>query len=244
METGKTTRKVYFQAPLLTGLFFFLMLPHRKGNHMSNTETKENVTVKAVTKPQRKFSTRVMVGAGMLAAVSIVLQYLEFPIFIMPFFIKMDFSDLPALIGAFAYGPLVGVVIQFVKNLVHLLASQSAFVGELSNFILGAVFVATAGLVYKKDKTKKHAFKGGLIGAVVMGIASIISNYFLVYPVYYRLYMPEEVVLGAYQAILPSMKNIIECLLVFNLPFTIVKGLLCVVIAMLIYKPLSRILKG
>jgi riboflavin transporter FmnP len=56
--------------------------------------------------------------------------------------------------------------------------------------------------------------------------------------------MPKEVVLSAYQAILPSMKSIPQCLVVFNLPFTIVKGLISTAIVMLIYKPLSRILKG
>lgn len=184
-----------------------------------------------------------MVGAGMLAAVAIVLQYLEFPIFLMPSFIKMDLSDLPALIGAFAYGPVAGVIIELVKNLIHCAVSQSATVGELSNFILGAVFTFVAGLIYKKNKSKKTALLGGLVGALAMGVMSVPSNYFVVYPFYYN-FMPEEVVLSMYQLILPSAKNIMQCLLIFNLPFTIVKGLLCVLISMIIYKPLSKILKG
>ena len=77
-----------------------------------------------------------------------------------------------------------------------------------------------------------------------MGLFSVISNYFVVYPVYYRLAMPETVILSLYQAILPSMKSIMQCLICFNLPFTIVKGLICVAISMLIYKPLSPLLKG
>ena len=76
-----------------------------------------------------------------------------------------------------------------------------------------------------------------------MGLVSVPSNYFVVYPFYYN-FMPEETVLAAYQAILPGMKSIMQSLLVFNLPFTIVKGLICVVITMFIYKPLSKILKG
>ncbi|MBO7335269.1 MAG: ECF transporter S component [Lachnospiraceae bacterium] len=180
----------------------------------------------------------------MLAAVAVVLQYLEFPIpMLIPPFIKLDFSDLPALIGAFAYGPLVGALIELIKNLIHCLASQSATVGELSNFILGAVFTVTAGLIYKHKKSKKSALIGGLAGALVMGLISVPSNYFVVYPFYYN-FMPEEVVLSMYQEILPGIKSIMQSLLVFNLPFTIVKGLISVVISMLIYKPLSRILKG
>lgn len=197
----------------------------------------------ANTTQKKAISTRVMAGGAMLAAVACVLQYLEFPIPLMPGFIKFDLSDLPALIGAFAYGPLAGVLIEFVKNIIHCAASQSFTVGEISNFILGAVFTFTAGAIYTKKKTKKMAIIGGVLGAVVMGLISIPSNYFVVYPFYYN-FMPEEVVLQAYQVILPSMESIMQSLLVFNLPFTIIKGLVCVLITVIIYKPLSRILKG
>jgi len=203
---------------------------------MTNTETKSTPKKKVLT-------TRVMAGVAMLSALAFVLQYLEFPIPIMPGFIKFDFSDLPALIGAFAYGPIAGIIIEFIKNLLHCAVSQSATVGELSNFILGAVFAATAGFIYAHNKTKKTAIIGGLIGSIVMGLISIPSNYFVVYPFYYN-FMPEEAVLGAYQAIMPSAKSIIQCLLIFNLPFTIIKGLISVAISVPIYKPLSRILKG
>ena len=196
------------------------------------------------SKKTKTLSVRVLTGAAMLSAVAIVLQYIEFPIpLLMPSFIKFDLSDLPALIGAFAYGPLAGVVIELLKNLIHCAASQSATVGELSNFLLGAVFTGIAGLIYKQKKTKTVAIVGGLVGAVAMGLFSIPSNYFVVYPFYYN-FLPEEVVLGMYQALLPSMKSIMQCLLVFNLPFTIIKGLISVFFTVLIYKPLSYVLKG
>lgn len=111
---------------------------------MSNVNTKNNVRTIAVT--------------GMLSAVAVVLMYLEIPIPIMPGFIKFDFSDLPALLGAYALGPVAGIIICLIKNVVHLAASQSMLVGELSNFILGSVFVFTAGIVYKKKKSKTGAF--------------------------------------------------------------------------------------
>ena len=189
---------------------------------MSNVNTKNNVRTIAVT--------------GMLSAVAVVLMYLEIPIPIMPGFIKFDFSDLPALLGAYALGPVAGIIICLIKNVVHLAASQSMLVGELSNFILGSVFVFTAGIVYKKKKSKTGALLGGLF--------SVFSNYLIVYPVYYKLAMPEVVILSLYQAIIPSMKSIMQCLICFNLPFTIVKGLIDVGISMLIYKPLSPLLKG
>lgn len=187
--------------------------------------------------------TRMLAGCGMLTAVAIVLQYIEAPIPFIPSFIKLDFSDLPELIGSFAYGPVAGILIALVKNIIHLAVSQSGYVGELSNFILGAVFAGVAGLIYKKHKTMKGALVGGIVGAVCMALISFPSNLFIVYPFYYN-FMPKEIVLQAYQAIVPSMKSIEQSLLVFNMPFTFIKGILCVVISMLIYKPLSPVLKG
>ena len=206
---------------------------------MSNTSTVSNIE-------KRRALTRMMVGSGMLAAVAVVLQtFLEFPIpTLIPSFIKFDLSDLPALVGAFAYGPVSGIAIELIKNLIHCAVSKSATVGELSNFILGATFVAVAGLIYKKNKTKKTALIGGVVGAIVMGIMSFPSNLYVVYPFYYSVGYSKDAVLGAYQVIMPTVKTIPQCLLVFNVPFTIIKGLVCVIVTMLIYKPLSRFLKG
>lgn len=188
---------------------------------------------------------RVLTGTAMLTAVGVVLQYLEISIPIIPSFIKLDFSDLPELIGAFAYGPVAGVVICLLRNLIHMAVSQSGFVGELSNFLLGAVFSVVAGLIYQRKKTKTGAFVAGLSGAVAMAVVSLFSNYFLIYPLYYSvLGFPEEAILGMYQALLPSVKNIFQSLLIFNVPFTFVKAMICVVLSMIIYKPISPLLKG
>lgn len=193
-----------------------------------------------------RISPRTIAGCGMLAAVAVVLQYIEFPVaFVMPSFIKLDFSDMPEILGAFAYGPLAGVVIALVKNVIHLLVSQSVGIGEMSNFILGAVFAATAGIVYKRNKTKTTAIIAGLAASAVMALVSLPSNYFLIYPLYYSVMnFPEVAILGMYQALLPSVDSVFEALIIFNIPFTFVKGLICVVITMFIYKPLSPILKG
>ena len=179
----------------------------------------------------------------MLTAAAVVLQYLEIPIPFIPSFIKLDFSDMPELIGAFAYGPVARIIIALIKNVIHLAASQSGYIGELSNFILGAAFAGTAGLIYKKKKTMKGALVGGIAGALCMAILSFPSNLFIVYPFYYN-FMPKEAVLQAYQAIVPSMETIEQSLLVFNVPFTLIKGIFCVIISMLIYKPLSPFLHG
>ena len=178
---------------------------------------------------------------AMLAAVAVVLQYLEFGVPLVPAFLKMDLSDIPELIGAFLLGPVGGVVICLVRNLVHLLVSQSAFIGELSNFILGASFAVTAGLIYKTHKTKKGALLACLCGAVVMAAVSVPSNYFIIYPVYAQLFGGMETILGLYQTILPAADTLLKALLIFNVPFTLVKGLLCAAVTMVIYKPLSRL---
>ena len=205
-----------------------------------------NQNTKTAVTESRGLNSRVryLTVTAMLSAVAFILMYLEIAIPIVPSFIKFDFSDLPALLGSFALGPVCGILICLIKNVLHLAFSNSMFVGELSNFILGSIFVAVAGGLYRRKKTRKSALVSGTIAAVVMGVFSIISNYFVVYPVYYKAGMAEEAILQMYQAIVPSMKNILQCLICFNLPFTVVKGLIAVAICMLIYKPLSPILKG
>ena len=196
----------------------------------------------------KKDTTHNLTVAAMLSAVAFILMFIEFPIpMLIPAFIKMDFSDLPALLGAFALGPVYGVIISFMKNLLHIVikGTSTACVGELSNFILGAIFSAVAGYLYKHHKSRKTAIIGAVAGAVAMGVLSVPSNYFVVYPAYVQFYhMPLEAILGMYQAILPSADSLIKCLSLFNLPFTLVKGLLDAVLCMLIYKPLSPILHG
>ena len=196
----------------------------------------------------KKDTTHNLTVAAMLSAVAFILMFIEFPIpMLIPAFIKMDFSDLPALLGAFALGPVYGVIISFMKNLLHIVikGTSTACVGELSNFILGAIFSAVAGYLYTHHKSRKTAIIGAVAGAVAMGVLSVPSNYFVVYPAYVQFYhMPLEAILGMYQAILPSADSLIKCLILFNLPFTLVKGLLDAVLCMLIYKPLSPILHG
>ncbi|MCR5775691.1 MAG: ECF transporter S component [Lachnospiraceae bacterium] len=187
---------------------------------------------------------RKLTGTAMLSAIAYILMFLEFPIpFLIPSFIKMDFSELPALMASFAYGPVWGVAVCLIKNIIHLLNTQTGGVGELSNFLLGACFVFVAGIIYKKKHTKKGALAGALIGAIVMGVVSLFTNYYIVYPIYTG-FMPMEAIIGAYQIIVPTVDDLWDCLLIFNLPFTIAKGLCSVLITMLIYKPLRNILKG
>lgn len=199
---------------------------------------------KTITK-KRKINTRAIAATAMLSALAYVLQFTEFPVPFMPAFIQFDISDLPALIASFAYGPLSGIVVCLVKNVINvILKFQTMGVGELSNFILGVLFVVPAGIIYKRKKTKAGAVLGAAVGAVVSAIICFFSNYYIVYPIYAKLLMPKEAILAMYQAILPSVKNLAEAILIFNVPFTFAKFAIVAVLTFLIYKHISPILKG
>ncbi|MCR4891060.1 MAG: ECF transporter S component [Lachnospiraceae bacterium] len=192
----------------------------------------------------REYRIRMLCGTSMLSAVAFLLMFMEFPLpMFIPPFIKMDFSDLPALIASFAYGPISGVLVCLIKNLLHLFMTQSGGVGELANFILGGVFALVAGIVYRCIHSKKGALIASLSGTLVMAVVSIPTNYYIVYP-FYTSFMPLDAIIQAYQAIIPSVSSLMECLLIFNFPFTLFKGIFATVITFLIYKPLSPILKG
>ena len=183
---------------------------------------------------------------GILGALGFVLMLLEFPLpFIIPSFIKLDFSEIPALISAFAYGPVYGILVCLIKNLLHLFVTSSAGVGELSNFVLGVIFVGAAGLVYKKIHSRKGALIGSLMGAFIMAVISIFTSYFVVYPAFSVLYgLPMDAILGMYKALLSSIDNLFEALIIFNLPFNLAKGILDAAICFVIYKKISPILKS
>lgn len=181
---------------------------------------------------------------GMFSAVSTVLMYISFSVPVMPSFIKMDLSDLPALLAAYVLGPLGGVVVCFIKNLMNIVltGSSTAGIGELSNFLLGCCLVAPAGFIFKKYRGVRAVFLGGLAGAAVMAVMSVVTNYFLVYPMYSKL-MPMNIILDMYKAINPKVNSLLDALLWFNMPFTFVKGALCVAVCTLVYKPLARLIK-
>lgn len=195
-------------------------------------------------KPQNQKTVKKLTTVAMLTAVAVALQYIEVPIPLMPSFIKLDFSDLPELIASFMFGPLAGVLVAFLKNIIHLAVSQSGFIGELSNFIIGAAFALVAGLIYKKMPNIKGALIAGVVAAGVSGIISLPINNYIIYPLYYSVMgFPKEAILGMYQIIRPSTKSIAEALLVFNVPFTIIKNLISVVVTLMIFKPLVTITK-
>ncbi len=189
--------------------------------------------------------TRYVALLAILSAISTALMFWELPVpVIMPAFIKFDFSDLPALIGSFTLGPLAGVIICLVKNLIHLSTSGSMYIGELANFLMGVAFVLPAGLIYKYKHNKKYAIIACLVGALSAGILCFPINLWIIYPLYDAYMVKMEIIVGMYTSILKSVHSLELALLIFNVPFTFIKCLIVAIITMIIYKPLSPIMHG
>ena len=195
---------------------------------------------------RKRNNIRNLTVTAMLSAVATVLMFLDFSLpMLIPGFVKMDISELPALLASFSLGPVYGVAVCLIKNLFNLLVHGSTGgIGELCNFLLGAAFAGTAGLLYKAKKSRHMAVIASVIGAAIMAVVSVPVNYFISYPVYATLFGGLDNIIAAYQALRPGTDGLLDCLLVFNMPFTFVKGILDAAICFFIYKPLSPILHG
>ena len=184
-----------------------------------------------------------MTVTAVLSAVAFLLAFFEFPVPMSPPFARMDLSDLPALIGAFAYGPLAGVLTELIKNLLGLMTSGTGGIGELANFIIGSSYVFTAGAIYKANKTKRTALTGGIAGSLVMGVAAAITNYYILLPLFEQ-FMPIDEIIASFGTFIPFIKTKLDVVLYNAFPFNVLKGLVITFITMLIYKKLRPVLKG
>ncbi len=192
------------------------------------------------------FTTRNIVSCAMLSACAVILMQLEFAVpFIAPPFYEFDLSELPALIGAFSMGPVAGVVIELIKVLIKLITTNTMGVGELSNFILGCVFVIPASLIYRQKKTKSRALVSLIIGGVLMSVLATFINAFAMIPLYASLFeMPVDTIIAMGTAIFPFVDSMFDFCLVCVLPFNLIKAFVVSVITIFIYKPLSVLIKG
>ena len=188
-------------------------------------------------------NVRMLTMTAVLSAISFVLAFFEFTVPLSPSFARMDLSDLPALIGAFAYGPVSGVLIELVKNALQLLTSSTGGIGELANFIMGSSFVVAAGLIYKHHKTKKTAILACLIASVIMGVVATVVNYFLLLPVF-EAFMPLDQLIASFDEFMPFIKTKLDVVLFNAFPFNLLKGIGISIVTMLLYKRLTPILKG
>jgi len=192
------------------------------------------------TKP--RISTRVMVSMAMLTAVATVLMFLDFPMPIFPSFLKFDFSDLPAIIGAFAYGPVAGIIIELMKNLIHLLQTSTGGIGELANFLVGVALVVPAGIIYRAGgKSRAHALIGMAVGIVTMAIVAGFANYFILIP-FFAKFMPIEAIIDMCATLIPAVDSLFKVILFSIVPFNLFKGIIISLLTYVTYKRLSRVL--
>ena len=205
------------------------------------SETK--VTVKADSRAARTIMIRRVAACAILTAMAVLLMYLEIPLPFMPVFLKFDFAELPVLIGAFALGPVWGVIIELLKNLIHLPVTQTMGIGELSNFITGVIYVGTAGLIYRKLRTKKGAAISMVISTLVLAIVAIPVNAFITLPLYgSAMGFPLEAIIGMSAGVNPLVKDKISLLLAVFVPFNLFKGTVVGLITFFVYKPISKLI--
>lgn len=190
--------------------------------------------------------TQFIVKVAVLGALATILMYFDFPLPIAPPFYKIDLADTAALIGGFALGPLAAAAITLVKNLLILVikGTQTAYIGELANFLTSCAFTCTAAFVYKANRTKKGAIIGLIAGVLALAIAGGFINYYVVIPAYVKfMHLPLEVIVGMGTAIYSSVNSLLTLVLLCTVPFNLVKGVIIGIITSVLYKRISPLLK-
>lgn len=184
---------------------------------------------------------------GVLSAIAFLLMMVEFPLWFAPGFYRLDLSELPVLLGAFSMGPLAGVAIELVKVVLYffLHGSSTAGVGDLANFVIGCCFAVPAGLIYRREKTKKNAILGMTVGTLAMTAAGAALNAFLLLPLYAAAFsLPIEELIAAGTAVNPAITDLSGFVFLAVVPFNLLKGIVVSALTFLLYKRLSPILHG
>ncbi len=198
-----------------------------------NTEKRANSKLRFLTK------------TAILSAAAVLVMLFEVPLPFAPSFYKLDFSESVILMGSFAMGPLAGVIIELLKNLIKALifGTQTGYIGEFANFLVGTSFVLTASLVYKKRHTKKNALIGMALGTLMLALVGALVNYFILIPAYVKIMgLPLDAIIDAGSAVNASITDLKTLIAFAVVPFNLVKGVICSAIAFLLYKKVSKIL--
>ena len=203
------------------------------------SETK--ITVKADSHSARKMMLIRLAVCAILTSMAVTLMYFEFPLPFMPPFLKFDFSELPVLFGTFALGPLWGIIIELLKNLIHLPATGSMCIGELSNFITGSIYVGIAGLVYRKMRNRPGVALAVVVGTIALAIIAVPVNAFITLPLYASaMGFSTEAIIEMCTSVNPLVKDKLSLLLAVFVPFNLIKGFGVGLWAFLIYLPLKN----
>lgn len=200
----------------------------------------------------KKKSIRKLLIIALLGTISVVLMFLEFPLWFAPNFYEFDFSEVPVLVGAFAFGPVAGITIEAIKIILNLIITGSITmgVGELANFIVGIALVIPASFIYHRHKTKKQALIGLVVGILSMAFFGALMNAFVLLPAYaFFLSTPEWAVTVADfvamgSALNPLITNLFTFIMFAVVPFNLFKGVLVSVVVLLIYKRVSMLIKA
>ncbi|NLB32314.1 MAG: ECF transporter S component [Tissierellia bacterium] len=193
----------------------------------------------------KRTSTKVIAKVGVLAAVATLLMLLDFPLWFAPSFYKLDFSEVPVLLGAFALGPAAGAMIELVKILLNFVlnGTDTGGIGEIGNLLIGLSFIVPAGCIYKKHKSFKSAILGMVVGTISLALVGAFFNYFLLLPVYSKIYgAPIQAFIDMAKALNPAITDLKTFIMYAVVPFNIFKGIVTSAMVMLIYKRLSPIL--
>lgn len=194
-----------------------------------------------------KLKVHRMTLIGMLSALAFVLMLFEIPLWFLPAFYKIDFSELPIIIGAFTLGPVAGVIIEFIKVVLHVLikGTSTAFVGDFANFLVGCGFVVPASIFYTYKKTKKNAIIGLGIGTIIMVITGCILNAYVLLPKYAEAFgMPMDILIGMGTQVNKGITNLFTFVVLAVAPFNLIKCIIVSIITILIYKKISHLLKS
>ena len=191
-------------------------------------------------KKGKQLPVQYLTRIAVLGALSVILFMIEIPVIA---FYKLDLSTLPALLGAFSMGPLPGLAILLIKDLLGMLKSSSMYVGELADFIMGAAFILPASLMYRRNKTRKTALLGMLTGTLCMIVVAILVNWKIVIPFYMTAFnMPMESIVAMAQSAMPFVDTEWKLLLCVTAPFNLLKGIVLSVLTYVLYKRLSPLL--
>lgn len=192
------------------------------------------------------FGIRYLALIAMLSAISAVLMLFEFPIpFIAPGFYKIDLSEVPVIVGAFSMGPVAGVIIEFIKILLHLFikGTSSAFVGEFGNFAVGIAFILPASIIYYIKKTKKRAITGLVTGTITTTAVGCLVNAYVLLPFYAAAFGGIDKIIAAGTAVNPAVDSVLLFCFIIVAPFNIIKFGIVSIITVLIYHKISYIFK-
>lgn len=197
-------------------------------------------------KPEKQSPARRAAYIGIFAAIGAILVYFEFPLPFAPGFYELDFSFVPELICSFALGPVAGVVCALVKELLKLLlrGTTTAFVGDLSNFVMGCSFILPASVIYFAKKSRGSAVAGMAVGTAVLTVFGSVFNAFYLLPAFSALYgMPLDAIVGMGTKVNPAINSVSTLVLFAVVPFNLLKGVVVSLITFLLYKHIERLLR-